>query len=283
MDARPSPALRAWFGSSRVVNDEGSPLVVYHGTQQQFSVFRRGRWPGTINDIGFWFASEPTTAEIFAGPGGHVMPAYLKIASPRYIDSSDELTALWCEHAGGDRRLRAGDTERFRQWLAGQGHDGIVISAADVDGFASGIYLVALEPTQIKSAIGRDLAAIKGAVVYHYSSPTNRASILTRGLIGSDNTSPGGDRVVFVTDTYTPQPGMDYYVIDATALALEPDDTTTAPADERWYAVYGDIAPNAIRGARYAGGAFDPTNPDIYDTPAPRPVLRQRVDEGLTP
>ncbi len=186
MDARrTSPALRAWFDSSRVVDDEGNPLVVYHGTQQQFSVFQRGRWPGTINDIGFWLASEQTVAEVFASPRGRVLPVYLKIANPRYIDASDELVALWCEHAGGDRRLRAGDTDRFRQWLTSQGHDGIAISAADVDGFASGIYLVALEPIQIKSALNR--------------------------------------------------------------------------------------------------GAFDPTNPDINDTPAPRPVRRRAVEEGLAP
>lgn len=35
-----TPEFRAWFGDSKVVDPEGKPLVVYHGTQTPFSSFR---------------------------------------------------------------------------------------------------------------------------------------------------------------------------------------------------------------------------------------------------
>ena len=100
-------------------------------------------------------------------------------------------------------------------------------------------------------------------VVYHYSPHANSASIAKRGLVGSDATSPGGDRAVFVSDTYKPQPGMVAYAIDARGLDLQPDDTTEAPGGERWFAAYGDIGPEQIKSAIGNRGTFDPDDPNI--------------------
>lgn len=38
-----SPAFRAWFGDSKVVDENGDPLVVYHGTVQNFDAFDPSR------------------------------------------------------------------------------------------------------------------------------------------------------------------------------------------------------------------------------------------------
>ena len=108
----------------------------------------------------------------------------------------------------------------------------------------------------------------KPLMVYHYSPSDNRSSIAERGLIGSDATSPGGDRVLFVSDTYKPQPGMDAYAIDASDLSLHPDETTEAPDGERWFAVYGDISTTQIKSAIGNNGQFDPANPDIRESRA---------------
>lgn len=35
-----SPAFKAWFGDSKVVNEDGSPKVMYHGTARDFTAFR---------------------------------------------------------------------------------------------------------------------------------------------------------------------------------------------------------------------------------------------------
>ena len=36
-----TPAFRAWFGDSKVVDENGQPLVVYHGTKSNFDVLDR--------------------------------------------------------------------------------------------------------------------------------------------------------------------------------------------------------------------------------------------------
>ncbi|MBV7541930.1 hypothetical protein [Acidovorax sp. sic0104] len=146
--------MSAWFAGSKVIDDDGSPLAVFHGTRERFSTFSRGRWPGTINDLGFWFASDRQTAAAFASPEGHVMEVYLKIHRPFYIDSTAELVEVWQQVARGDARLRYGDNEAMRAWLRSGGFDGISMSAKLMDGFANGVYVVALEPEQIKSSTG---------------------------------------------------------------------------------------------------------------------------------
>jgi len=88
-----TPEWRAWFGDSKVVDEQGNPMVVYHGTDKDFSVFRGSylfdRYPEydstkslTANegDGLFFFSDNPDTAAQFtSGPGSSVIPAYLKI------------------------------------------------------------------------------------------------------------------------------------------------------------------------------------------------------------
>ncbi len=148
-----APEFQRWFGDSKVVGDNGEPLVMYHGTMKDFTDFKRGQWPGTINDIGSWFTNDSETANVF-GRFGSVMSVYLKVENPLYLDSADEIKALWKERGGGDDQLRGGDTEAVRNWLRSQGYDGISMSAEDMDGFAKGVYVVPLDPEQIKSATG---------------------------------------------------------------------------------------------------------------------------------
>lgn len=66
-----TPALRAWFGHSAVVDEEGQPLVVYHGTTQVFTSFTRER-ANTESDFGagFYFSNNPDdVGENYAGVG----------------------------------------------------------------------------------------------------------------------------------------------------------------------------------------------------------------------
>jgi len=44
-EATQSPAFQRWFGGSKVVDADGKPLVVYHGTQgEAFDIFKPGAW-----------------------------------------------------------------------------------------------------------------------------------------------------------------------------------------------------------------------------------------------
>jgi hypothetical protein len=71
--AMSEPALRNfynWFGDSKVVDEQGRPLVVYHGTSKVFDTFdklKRGYLTGANSAMeGFWFASGKDTAQSYA-------------------------------------------------------------------------------------------------------------------------------------------------------------------------------------------------------------------------
>ena len=60
--------FKRWFGDSKVVDEDGKPLVVYHGTDADFTVFDReklGQYTSENTDneaaiesakVGFWFS-----------------------------------------------------------------------------------------------------------------------------------------------------------------------------------------------------------------------------------
>lgn len=140
-------AFKRWFGDSKVVDAEGKPLVVYHGSR-----------PG--NDIeafdipkgdGAYFTPDPEYAEAFAGDlfaadgeanAGGMYPVHLSIQNPyivRTTDGSDEFNNFV------DRGLDRGELEA-------QGFDGAMLY---VEGFGLD-QVIAFRPEQIKSAIGNN-------------------------------------------------------------------------------------------------------------------------------
>src|SRR5690606_28626678 len=66
-----------WFKDSDVVDDQGRPLVMYHGTRDDFDAFDPIRTGGLIH-----FTSRPVTANEYASGGG----GYRRSAQAHYID-----------------------------------------------------------------------------------------------------------------------------------------------------------------------------------------------------
>jgi hypothetical protein len=63
--------FKKWFGDSKVVDDEGNPLVVYHGTTHDFKSFEleRGNMENAVGR-GYYFTTSPEDASInYAGVG----------------------------------------------------------------------------------------------------------------------------------------------------------------------------------------------------------------------
>lgn len=84
-----APAVRTknfknWFGDSKVVDDQGKPLVMYHGTPANFEEF------GTGPRGAIFVSSDPKFANDYAGGeysfdiGGtpNIMPLYVKASNP---------------------------------------------------------------------------------------------------------------------------------------------------------------------------------------------------------
>jgi hypothetical protein len=140
--------FKKWFGESKVVDANGEPLVVYHGTDSpQFEVFDRAKGGSGPSKFGFWFTNQETFAELF---GGNMMPVYIKAENPKRIT---------LENWNQIRDKHAKDGEWFNRWrdeLIAQGHDGLIVAGGtdQVGKFTvqNPDVLAVFEPTQIKSA-----------------------------------------------------------------------------------------------------------------------------------
>lgn len=92
-----TPAFRQWFGDSKVVDAEGKPLVVYHGTQRDFDAFSgdaERTTGGGLNEEGFFFSEDTRAAGRFTqfrdeGAGANVMPVYLKAERPLVLTAPE--------------------------------------------------------------------------------------------------------------------------------------------------------------------------------------------------
>jgi hypothetical protein len=92
-----TPEFRRWFGDSKVVDENGQPLVVYHGTGAEFNEFKRSGDRLTSIGYGYYFSPNPDTASTYAvGENPHVKPVYLR--AERMLDwgalSDDDRTKI---------------------------------------------------------------------------------------------------------------------------------------------------------------------------------------------
>lgn len=136
-DQTDTPAFKKWFGDSKVVDENGAPLVVYHGTDKDFSTFSKTEGePKWFKDMqGFYFTRQPEYASDY---GGTVMPVYLAMNKP-YIAPHDQYEHTYI-------------TPARRAELEAQGYDGMIFEG---NGKQDSEYIV-FKPEQIKSAIGNN-------------------------------------------------------------------------------------------------------------------------------
>jgi hypothetical protein len=152
-----NPNFRKWFGDSKVLDEAGNPLTVYHGTDADFNEFKPNFAGSKTNDesgyvewskVGPNFTTSPKYASDHAeGLGvGSVIPAHVKIKNPYEITERDWSSIL--------KEMESGDltSSDFRDQLVGDGYDGILLHAKD-NGINS-MHVIPFDPTQIKSATG---------------------------------------------------------------------------------------------------------------------------------
>jgi GNAT superfamily N-acetyltransferase len=147
-----TPEFKAWFGDSKVVDENGEPLVVYHGTARDFEAFRPGRaGKGQRADAEgvMFFTSAPRTAEFFArmenrrsGEGELLLPTYLSLRNP-------------LEHDFQGAEKNAELSAALVQQAKAEGHDGVILrNVRDGANAPVADVFLAFGPSQIKSATG---------------------------------------------------------------------------------------------------------------------------------
>jgi hypothetical protein len=181
------PTFRDWFGGSKVVDERGEPLVMYHGTGSNVEAFDPGR-PGPHADIGAVFlTADPSVAGHYAQAGAmfgdrspNVIPAYVRAERPFDYENAAQRAAIVDRvfettptHVQGDGQkalildgkqtlytkgvLDAGLADG-RNWalieqkpiqdaIKGLGHDGFYVNEDTKN-------LAVYDPSQVKSAIG---------------------------------------------------------------------------------------------------------------------------------
>jgi hypothetical protein len=139
--------FKAWFGNSKIVDKNGEPLAVYHGSPNDISEFKSASWIarnfGNLDD-GFFFTESPVEASLYATnptnraapkTGGAVYKVYLSLQNPA-VNMSVEAAKK-------------------------AGHDGVIYT---FEGSSMGRMIVAFNANQIKSVFNEkptDSANIK--------------------------------------------------------------------------------------------------------------------------
>jgi hypothetical protein len=143
------PGFRTWFSGSKVVNPDGSPMKLYHGTTNSRNILDTGFKKGWVH-----LTDSKPVADSYQqwdrGDSPATLEVYARATNPAYYDAKGQkYTDI------GNRIYRAtSDAER-------SGHDAIIIT--DIrDNFDSSVptaphtTVVVFSPNQIKSATGNN-------------------------------------------------------------------------------------------------------------------------------
>lgn len=163
-----SPEFQRWFGDSKVVDENGRPLVVYHGTLSgDFNIFRTN----SAREGGAHFGdAKQANARIdnlapLLRPEekpSRIIPVFLRIENPLRLNDEGYWTQSRLAMGALESGVLTNDeaTEVFdgrntaQEALRVKGYDGVVYSnGVEGDG---GDSWIAFEPTQIKSAIANN-------------------------------------------------------------------------------------------------------------------------------
>jgi hypothetical protein len=188
MTIRPvdSPEFRRWFGASKVVDEAGQPLVVYHGSRTAgFDIFRTrggGRalfftddrevadsYAWDIDDAGKLMAQTPDPTWWGSGKVYHV---YLRIENPLEVNAdgsdwetipvsavrADQRTNVLDESGWNPGENPSMSTDDYAEIARKLGYDGVVFKNLVDTGEPLHVYkpstvYAVFSPTQIKSAV----------------------------------------------------------------------------------------------------------------------------------
>lgn len=156
--------FKAWFGdwendpdnASKVVDENGEPLVVYHGSNKQLNIFNTTDF-GALLGKGSYFTVDKQEASSYAsGANGNIVGAYINIKQPIYANS-------------------VMDNIPSQSELKKKGIDGVILKSDDGVKWA-----IAHSPNQIKSATNNT-----GAF-----DPNNDDIRYSKNSKGATNTTP---------------------------------------------------------------------------------------------
>lgn len=183
-----SKYFKKWFGDSKVVDESGEPLVVYHGSpSHDITIFDSGKSLYGEISKGFNFFTNKKSAyqnsakdyAEFAGTdgfrrNGKVYETYLKIQKPLHIKYTSNAMTLYNggkQYATPVEYYDANYKEIKEKYNNGD-YDGIIIENTDKNNDDSIIYLVP-NPEQIKSVDNQGTFDKNNPNIYYQNAGTN--------------------------------------------------------------------------------------------------------------
>ena len=178
-----------YFKNSKVRDENGNLIPVYHGSPNEFTVFDKGRMKtgATLyasSGDGFYFTDNETKADKYS-KGGYKYSTYLNLTNPFVVENnlSNEASNILTEFSHqiidthpeatqkdigayevfdkNDIGQRSGTAilsgvvseygDEFTKFLKNKGYDGIKSSVTDYDNYGEKYNYVAFEPNQIKN------------------------------------------------------------------------------------------------------------------------------------
>lgn len=181
-DVLKSPSFKKWFKGSQLIDNDGNPMVVYHGTnksrREMANIYTEG------NDFSIfdsnqeisWFGNTEIANEYAFGPfmsrEGSIYPVYLNVKNPKVftekIVAEETVTKVQAEKILGVDLSQTNfsdnvpipfyqvinDSETVRQ-LKEQGYDSVAIEEQDFFKRKTFATIGVFEPTQIKSVFNK--------------------------------------------------------------------------------------------------------------------------------
>lgn len=112
-----SPEFKRWFGSSKIVDENGAPVVLYRGKKTAPRFGETREFQGV--DVAF-FADSPRIAEVYTDPetGGNITPAYVKMENPFVVDGEGKVAPMDAGNALANSLFKQGRQETFQAVMA---------------------------------------------------------------------------------------------------------------------------------------------------------------------
>ncbi len=103
--------FKKWFGKSKVVDESGKPMVMYHGTTADFNIFSKEK----AKRPGFFFVPEARRKKVAGyysqgNPNG-IKAVYLKIENPLISTTAEKIDPLLKNHGDHDGIIRIADSD----------------------------------------------------------------------------------------------------------------------------------------------------------------------------
>lgn len=175
--------FRRWFGEGKVVDENGQPLVLYHGTDADFEAFSKEMVGKNFaeggDERGFFFTNDPGEAsevpyvvDTVKHSGQNVIPAYVKLEKP-FIYEYDSSKVYMPGSDKSPTSMFDWKKDDFWAYADAEDADGIIVK----DTNTGKMLVVATEPEQIKSVFNRGTFDPNDPRILYQENPVTDAAV----------------------------------------------------------------------------------------------------------